>query len=88
MSKGIIRLGDKTSHGGVVITATSTTVMDGKAVALVGDLVDCPQKGHGVNPIIEGSSSWISDGKPVAVDGCRSACGCTLITSLPEVSIG
>ncbi|QBH96223.1 PAAR domain-containing protein [Limnobaculum zhutongyuii] len=88
MSKGIIRLGDRTTHGGNVITATSTMVMDGKKVALIGDLVDCPKSGHGVNPIIEGSSDWISDGKQVAVDGCRCACGCTLITSLPEVLIG
>ncbi|AKJ42107.1 PAAR domain-containing protein [Pragia fontium] len=88
MSKGVIRLGDRTSHGGTVITATSTAVMDGKKIALVGDLVDCPQTGHGVNPIIEGSSGWVSDGKQVAVDGCRTACGCTLITSLPTVSIG
>ena len=88
MSKGIIRLGDSTTHGGTVITATSTMTIDGKAVVLVGDLVSCPLPGHGVNPIIEGSPAWTSDGKQVAVDGCRTACGCTLITSLPEVSIG
>lgn len=88
MSKGIIRLGDSTSHGGTVISVSSTMVIDGKKAALVGDLVSCPQKGHGVNPIIEGSSGWVSDGKQVAVDGCLCACGCTLITSLPKVSIG
>lgn len=88
MSKGLVRLGDRTSHGGEVITATSAIVIEGKAVARVGDLVRCPQVGHGVNPIIEGSPVWISGGKAVAVDGCRTACGCELMTSLPQVSIG
>ncbi len=87
MSKGIIRLGDSTSHGGKVISVSSTITMDGKRVALVGDLVSCPKDKHGVNPIIEGSSSWYSNGKAVAVDGCLCSCGCILISSMPEVSI-
>ena len=46
---GIVCLGDATTHGGKVITATSTLFINGIQVALVGDLVSCPK--HGVNPI-------------------------------------
>ena len=83
--KGIIRLGDATTHGGNVIEASSQMVIDGKPAALVGDLVSCPQTGHGINPIIEGSETMSFDGKAVAVDGCQTACGCALISSMPDV---
>ncbi|EIZ9526020.1 PAAR domain-containing protein, partial [Cronobacter sakazakii] len=55
MSKGFVVLGDKTTHGGVVISASSTMVVNGRIVALVGDKVNCPVPGHGTNKIIEAS---------------------------------
>ncbi|MGL5424615.1 MAG: PAAR domain-containing protein [Serratia fonticola] len=88
MSKGFVLLGDNTTHGGQVVSASSTMVVNGKAVALVGDNVSCPINGHGTNPIVEGSSEWTSDGKAVVVDGCHSQCGCQLISSAPDCSIG
>ncbi len=45
--KGIIRLGDSTTHGGMVIQASSQMTIEGKPAALVGDLVSCPITGHG-----------------------------------------
>ncbi|WP_318367410.1 PAAR domain-containing protein [Enterobacter sp.] len=88
MSKGFVLLGDKTTHGGVVISASSTMFVRGIKVALLGDMVSCPIPYHGVNAIIEGSSEWFSDGKPIVVNGCRSVCGCQVISSAPEASIG
>lgn len=82
--RGVIRLGDMTTHGGSVIHASSKIVMEGRPVALVGDLVSCPRDGHGINPIIEGSSMMSFEGRAVAIDGCKSACGCALISSLPS----
>ena len=41
MSKGFVLLGDKTTHGGAVISASSTMIVNGKPVALVGDKVSC-----------------------------------------------
>ena len=38
MSKGFVLIGDKTTHGGQVISASSTMVVNGKNVALVGQL--------------------------------------------------
>lgn len=82
--RGVIRLGDITTHGGNVIQASSEMVVHGRPVALVGDLVTCPQPGHGTNPIIEGSSMMSFNGKAVAIDGCKCVCGCALISSLPS----
>jgi uncharacterized Zn-binding protein involved in type VI secretion len=41
--RGVIRIGDKTSHGGQVISASSGTVVMGKLAALEGDMSVCPQ---------------------------------------------
>lgn len=81
MGKNVVRIGDPTTHGGVVITATSTTIVEGRPVALIGDLVICPIPGHGVNPIIEGSSTCFSDGRAIVIDKCKSVCGCSVIST-------
>ncbi len=88
MSKGFVLLGDKTTHGGQVISASSTMVINGKSVALVGDKISCPINGHGINAIIDGSPEWISDGKAVVVNGCHCECGGQVISSAPDCAIG
>lgn len=88
MSKGFVLLGDKTSHGGEVISASSTMVVNSKKVALIGDEISCPVEGHGTNQIIEGSSEWSSDGKAIVVDGCHCECGCQVMSSAPDCAIG
>lgn len=85
MSKAVVRLGDPTTHGGRVISASSSMQMEGKLVALLGDLVSCPIPGHGVNPIIEGSDCFTYDGKPIVVHGNKSACGCCVISTAPHL---
>ena len=52
MSKGNIRLGDKLTSGGEVTNVSSTTFVEGKKIALIGDLVSCPIQGHGINRIV------------------------------------
>ncbi|MGO4813698.1 PAAR domain-containing protein [Cupriavidus sp. 2MCAB6] len=86
MPQSIIVVGDKTSHGGRVITGSPSDRIDGQPIARKGDLVDCPMRYpdgrlHGVNPIIEGDDSHMLDGRPIALHGHRSECGCTLIGS-------
>lgn len=88
MAVGIIRLGDKTTHGGVVVSASSLHVIHGIGIARVGDMVNCPLTGHGVNPIVEGSPTFTIDGRQVALHGHHSACGCALISSMPTASVG
>lgn len=88
MSKGFVLLGDTTTHSGEVISASSTLSVNGKAVALVGDKVSCPLPGHGVNAIVEGTDQWSEDGRAVVVDGCRSECGCRVVSSAPDCVVG
>jgi uncharacterized Zn-binding protein involved in type VI secretion len=88
MALSIIRLGDKTTHGGVVISASPIHLIHGQGIARVGDMVTCPQAGHGTNPIIEGSPTLTVDGRQVALHGHHTACGCALISSMPTASKG
>ena len=85
MKKRVIRLGDKTSHGGVVVSATSHFNVFGKPVARLGDSVACPVPGHGVCSIAEGDPTWTIDGIPVALEGHKTSCGASLISSIPSV---
>jgi uncharacterized Zn-binding protein involved in type VI secretion len=87
MSQGLVLLGDMTTHGGAVISASSTTIVHGKPVALVGDMVSCPIPGHGVNPIVEGCPDWSEGGRKLVVNGCLSACGCAMISSAPDCAV-
>lgn len=78
MGQLIIVLGDKTDHGGTVITAGTMTDTNGFPWARQGDKVSCP-KCKGVFPIAQGDANFIVDGAPVAYHGCKVACGATLI---------
>ncbi|AXY34730.1 PAAR domain-containing protein [Yersinia pseudotuberculosis] len=80
--KGIIRIGDKTTHGGQVLGGSSNMKFGGIGVARVGDKVSCPMEKHGPTTIVEGHPTFKDNGVAVAFHGHRCACGCTLITSL------
>lgn len=88
MALPIVRLGDKTSHGGAVISASTTHTIGGIGIARVGDQVQCPKRGHGVNNIVEGAVTFLVGGRMVALHGHKSACGCTLISSLVTATHG
>jgi len=85
--RGIIRLGDSTSHGGKVISASSRMIILGKPVALVGDACSCPISGHSNCKIAEGVSTQLVNGVPVAFEGCKTTCGATLIASVGGVGL-
>ncbi|AJY07855.1 TPA: PAAR domain-containing protein [Burkholderia vietnamiensis] len=81
MTYAFIREGDTTSHGGRVLACRSTNMMFGKAVALLGDMVACPKCG-GVYLIVDVKvRSMTFDGRPVATEGDKTACGASLIGS-------
>jgi uncharacterized Zn-binding protein involved in type VI secretion len=77
MAAPLIRLGDKTSHGGTVIEASQHSDIGGTPVARMGDKTSCPI--HGTNPIAGGDANLIIDGKPAARHGDKTACGAVLI---------
>ncbi|MEM5277873.1 PAAR domain-containing protein [Cupriavidus taiwanensis] len=82
MARPFILLGDKTDHGGVVITASGNTSTNGKGIACVGDRVTCPRSGHdGTTVIVTGDPNVIIDGRAAARHGDKTACGATLLSS-------
>ncbi len=58
----IIRKGDKTTHGGSVMTCSGTMIFGGIGVARKGDSVSCPIPGHGPTTIIEGNPDYLDNG--------------------------
>lgn len=79
--RGVIRLNDKTDHGGRVTSASSGTVVLGKASALKGDMTHCPAcKGDfAIKPDGDGAKH---EGRPYAYDGDVTECGAKLISSV------
>jgi uncharacterized Zn-binding protein involved in type VI secretion len=79
--RGVIRLNDKTDHGGEVISASSGTVVMGKVAALKEDMTHCPAcKGNfAIKP--DGAGAKHS-GASYAYDGDVTACGAKLISSI------
>jgi uncharacterized Zn-binding protein involved in type VI secretion len=73
----LIRLGDKTSHGGTVVEASQFSDIEGIGIARMGDKASCPI--HGNTTIASGDQTLIVDGKPAARHGDKTACGATLI---------
>lgn len=81
--KGVIRLGDLTSHGGKVVAASATSSVNGITVARQGDACACPLNGHTPCTIAEGDPKVLIGGIPVAFEGHKTSCGATLISSVP-----
>nr|WP_297354499.1 PAAR domain-containing protein [uncultured Caldimonas sp.] len=81
MPRSLIVLGDRTSHGGAVITADTTSDISGKYMARVGDLTVC-RKCKGIFPIKAGPSDLVDGaGKGYARHGDKTACGASLVAS-------
>ncbi len=81
--RGVIRVGDSTSHGGIVKKGSQQSTVMGRAVACVGDECACPVSGHQNCTITEGDDNVLIDGRPVAFHGHKTSCGATLISSIP-----
>lgn len=80
MNKPLIVMGDKTSHGGTVISADLTVDINGKYVARVGDMTVCP-KCKGTFPITSGPSDLVDgSGNGYARHMDSTACGAKLIS--------
>ena len=82
----VIRLGDRTSHGGEVITAADNYEIMGKKVAREHDTVTCPIPGHRSGGIIGGDRYWTINGRAVALQGpSKTPCGAEIISSCSEL---
>lgn len=80
MNKPLIVMGDKTTHGGTVISADLTFDINGKYVARVGDMTVCP-KCKGTFPITSGPDDLLDGGgNGYARHLDSTACGAKLIS--------
>ena len=86
--RGVIRLGDPTSHGGKVLTAAPNSDVMGRAVARKGDKCSCPQRGHNHCVIAEGDPDVTIDGVPVAFEGHKTSCGAVLVSTAGDSGRG
>lgn len=73
--QGIVRIGDKTTHGGAVQSGSSTMIFGGIGVARKSDKVSCPQEGHGPTVISEENLDYLDNGIPVAFHGLKNKIG-------------
>lgn len=83
----IVRVGDKTTHGGTVTEGFSSYNVLGRAAAGMGHRVTCPRC-EGVFPIAEGVATFAVGNRFVAVDGMKTTCGASLIASQTSAVVG
>jgi len=86
MARPQARLGDISSHGGVIVTGAVRTVVNGRPAARMGDLHACSIPGHGVIPIVTGSLDTVTEGMPNARVGDITACGAVIVTGSPDTT--
>lgn len=94
MSRTLLAVGDKSSHGGVIVTGDPIMLIDGKPVARIGDLHACPQTypggvPHSTTPIVEGSACPNRPsirGIPAALSGDTTTCGAQLLPGSPNAT--
>ncbi len=78
MTSSIAMLGDLTSHGGRIITASTTRKVEGNFVARFGDICTCPI--HGITMITTITQVMpVTDSRLTAHDGAKTACGATIL---------
>lgn len=83
-SKSVVRLGDASSHGGKVTSASGHCNVGGVAAAVTGDLHSCPLPGHGVTSLTAASSNK-TGGKSIVLVGDTAGCGAVMTTGSMNV---
>jgi uncharacterized Zn-binding protein involved in type VI secretion len=83
----IVRLGDPTDRGSVVITASQSMKLRGIPIARVGGQVRCPRHPDtSPNVITEGDQELKDRGVPVARHGHKATCGCKVDSHISRES--
>jgi uncharacterized Zn-binding protein involved in type VI secretion len=85
MAQPVVRLGDGSSHGGTMVTASGGNVFaDGPVVCISGDQHSCPIPHHGVTSV-QSSSIVTANGTPILRNGDVAGCGAVLTGGDPQV---
>jgi len=75
MTRALVRLGDKTTSGGEVISASST-IIEGRNIALNGDMAWCQKETCNGPFQINGTAYYFAEDKPCVATGDRVLCNC------------
>ncbi|WP_312332659.1 PAAR domain-containing protein [Acinetobacter variabilis] len=78
MSKALITIGAKTSHGGMVSECESSFLINGMAVHLNGMKHYCPNCQATVTAIASDLSTLVK-GRAVIIGGDKASCGATFL---------
>lgn len=79
MSGSVVHLGDRSDHGGTMITSSGEFTVDEIEGCVSGDLHRCPIQGHGTTPVISNSENTGFDGRAILRNGDVAECGAVLI---------
>lgn len=84
MSIKVTRIGDVGTHGAVVITGRDNHYVNGRQIARLGDIVNCPI--HGINRIISTTASAVyTNGGQNSHIGSLCECGAVIITGSDDM---
>ena len=86
MTRALARLGDKTTRGGYIATATSTIIEERK-IALLGDTAYCPQDTCKGFFEINGTAHHFLEGKDCVATGDQVLCNCKMNQVLGSTTI-
>jgi uncharacterized Zn-binding protein involved in type VI secretion len=86
MARPIVRLGDPSSHGGRMVSASGFATIDGRPVCLDMDLHACPLMygpghPHGVTPVKSIAALTTISGRRVLVVGSVAGCGAQALST-------
>lgn len=88
---GVARLGDVTSHGGILKAPVRKDVLtNGRPTAHIGTVVFCPAgtPSHGFTVVVTGNTTVLVGGIPIATVGSRTSCGARVATGSGDVEAG
>ena len=98
MGQPAARLGDATTHGGVITVGCPTVLIGGQPAARMGDMHTCPMATPGTppvphvgGPIAKGSATVLIGGMPAARMGDMATCTGppdSIVVGCPTVLIG
>jgi uncharacterized Zn-binding protein involved in type VI secretion len=78
----IARLGDTSTHGGQIVTASPNVRCDGLQVGRNGDFLQCPA--HGLQPVTSISNGKRVNGQLILTVGAVAACGAVISSGSPK----
>lgn len=81
----VVRLGDTSSHGGSMVSATGNFKTNGIKTCIDGDMHDCPIRGHG-RTSVSGTASFKSNNRNVVKTGDIAGCGAVINTGSADTT--